>query len=141
VILWGALRVIRESVHILLEGVPRGMSTTEVHTAMSEVEGVEDIHHMNIWTICSHILALSAHVDVKPEFKQGQADVLRRIEELLFERFHISHTTLQVECTRCVEGPVIKEIHHRPRSSSLHSHAGHARGHGHSHGDSCGHDH
>lgn len=139
VILWGALRVVRESVHILLEGVPRGLSTAEVHSAMRAVEGVDDVHHMNIWTICSHILALSAHVDVKPEYKEGQADVLRRIEELLFERFHISHTTLQVECTRCVEGSVIKEMRHRPRSSSLHSHASHTHGHG--RGGSCSHDH
>jgi cobalt-zinc-cadmium efflux system protein len=135
VIFWGSWRVVRESVHILLEGVPRGMSTGEVHDAILDIEGVNDLHHLNIWTICSHILALSAHVDVKPEFKGEQAKVLRSIEEILFERFHISHTTLQVECTRCIEGPVIKDIHHRPRSSSLHTHGGH------SHGASCRHDH
>jgi cobalt-zinc-cadmium efflux system protein len=135
VIFWGSWRVVRESVHILLEGVPRGMSIGEVHDSILDVEGVNDVHHLNIWTICSHILALSAHVDVKPEFKGEQAGVLRRIEEILFDRFHISHTTLQVECTRCIEGPVIKDMHHRPRSSSLHTHGGH------SHGASCRHDH
>jgi cobalt-zinc-cadmium efflux system protein len=141
VIFWGSWRVIRESVHILLEGVPRGMSIDEVHDAILGVNGVNDVHHLNIWTICSHILAFSAHVDVKPEFKGEQAGVLRSIEELLFDRFHISHTTLQVECTRCIEGPVIKDIHHRPRASSLHSHAGHAHGHGHTHGPGCNHGH
>ncbi|MBT0663520.1 cation diffusion facilitator family transporter [Geobacter pelophilus] len=141
VIFWGSWRVIRESVHILLEGVPRGMSIDEVHDAIISVDGVNDVHHLNIWTICSHILAFSAHVDVKPEFKGEQAGVLRSIEELLFDRFHISHTTLQVECTRCIEGPVIKDIHHRPRASSLHSHGGHAHGHGHQHGQGCSHDH
>lgn len=137
VIFWGSWRVIRDSVHILLEGVPRGMSVGEVHGAIVNVEGVDDVHHLNIWTICSHINALSAHIDVNPAFKGKQAGVLRRIEELLFDRFHISHTTLQVECSRCVEGPVIKEIQHRPRSSSLYSHGGHAHGHG----DSCRHKH
>ncbi len=137
VIFWGSWRVVRESVHILLEGVPRGMSTTAVHAAILEVDGVNHVHHLNIWTICSHILALSAHVDIKPEYKDEQAGVLRRIEELLFEGYHISHTTLQVECTMCIEGPVIKEMHHRPRSSSRHLH-GHT--HPHHHGG-CGHDH
>jgi cobalt-zinc-cadmium efflux system protein len=137
VIFWGSWRVIRESVHILLEGVPRGMSLAEVHAAIREVEGVNEVHHLNIWTICSHILALSSHVDVKPEYRENQSGVLRRIEELLFERFHISHTTLQVECTRCMEGPVIKEMRHRPRSSSRHQH-GHP--HPHRHGG-CSHDH
>uniref|UniRef100_A0A831UAY8 Cation transporter n=1 Tax=Geobacter metallireducens TaxID=28232 RepID=A0A831UAY8_GEOME len=145
VIFWGSWRVIRESSHILMEGVPRGMSTQAVAAAMGEVEGVNAVHHLNIWTICSHILALSAHVDVKPEYKERQADVLRRLEEILFERYHISHTTLQAECTRCVEAPpVIKELRHRPRHGQHHDHHhGHGHGHGHDHHGHghCGHDH
>ena len=139
VIFWGAWRVIRESAHILLEGVPRGMSVTEVATAIRGVEGVNDVHHMNLWTICSHILALSAHVDVHPDFKGRQAGVLRAIEDLLMERYHISHTTLQVGCTMCIEAPVIKEFRHRPRKGLAHH--GHAHGHGRGHGPGCSHDH
>jgi cobalt-zinc-cadmium efflux system protein len=134
VICWGALRVIRESAHILLEGAPRGMSTSEVVGAIRTVEGVNDVHHLNIWTICSHILALSAHVDVKPEYKRDQVGVLREIEELLLKRFHISHTTLQPECTMCIDSPVLKELHHRPRKGG-HDH------HGHHHHDHHDHDH
>ncbi len=135
VIFWGAWRVLRESSHILLEGVPRGMSTTEVAGLIREVEGVNDIHHLNLWTICSHILALSAHVDIDPDYKTRQAGVLRHIEELLMERYHISHTTLQVECTMCVEMPVLKELRHRPRKAHLHEHEGHH------HHLGCDHDH
>lgn len=123
---WG---VLRSSVHILLEGVPRGMSTAAVADAIREVEGVNDVHHLNIWTICSHIQALSAHVDIEPEYKGRQAVVLRAIEELLLSAYHITHTTLQVECTLCVEGPVIKPLRHRPRTV------------GRDHGPGCGHEH
>lgn len=133
-IFWGAWRVIRESAHILLEGMPRGLSTAEVVDAIREVEGVNDVHHLNIWTICSHILALSAHIDVKPEHKERQAGVLRAIEEILLERYHISHTTLQAECTLCIEAPVIKELRHRPRKRHPHPHPhGHAHEHPHEH--------
>ncbi|WP_243370145.1 cation diffusion facilitator family transporter [Geotalea sp. SG265] len=135
VIFSGSWRVIRESVHILLEGVPRNMSVTEVSEAMRSIDGVNSVHHLNIWTICSHILALSAHVDILPDHKDNQTEVLRRIEELLFERYHISHTTLQAECTRCVEGPIIKEMRHRPRAAHSHDHS-HEHGtcsHGHHH--------
>jgi cobalt-zinc-cadmium efflux system protein len=124
VIFWGAWRVIRESAHILLEGAPRGMSSSEVVEAIRTIEGVNDVHHLNIWTICSHILALSAHVDVKPEHKRNQAGVLREIEELLMSRYHISHTTLQAECTMCIDSPVFKELRHRPRKSA-HDHQHH----------------
>ncbi|HLO25026.1 MAG TPA: cation diffusion facilitator family transporter [Geobacteraceae bacterium] len=134
VIFWGSWRVIRESVHILLEGVPRGMSIGEVTEAIRGVEGVNDVHHLNIWTICSHILALSAHIDVKPDYKKTQAEVLRRVEDLLLDTYHVSHTTLQVECTMCIATPVLKELRHRPRKGA-HPHD-HAHGHG-----TCGHDH
>jgi cobalt-zinc-cadmium efflux system protein len=127
VIFWGAWRVLRESSHILLEGAPRGMSTVEVGGTIRTVPGVNDVHHLNIWTICSHILAMSAHVDIKPEYKANQAGVLRDIEELLLQRYHISHTTLQVECTMCIETPVLKDLHHRPRKGH------HDHGHDHSH--------
>lgn len=134
VIFWGAWRVIRESVHILLEGAPRGMSTSEVVGAIRTIEGVNDVHHLNIWTICSHILALSAHVDVKPEHKRNQAGVLREIEELLLKRYHISHTTLQAECTMCIDSPVFKELRHRHRKKADDHHKHH-------HHDQLGHDH
>ncbi|ANA39398.1 MULTISPECIES: cation diffusion facilitator family transporter [Geobacter] len=143
VIFAGSWRVLREASHILLEGVPRGMSTRQVADEMAGVEGVNAVHQMNIWTICSHILALSAHVDVKPEYKERQAEVLRQIEQLLLERYHITHTTLQAECTRCVDGPVIKDLRHRPRHGQSHddhshshvhcTHGPHEHHHGHSH--------
>lgn len=138
IIFFGAWRVLRESAHILMEGAPRGMSAQEVAETIRSIEGVNEVHHLNLWTICSHIIALSAHVDVKPEFRDEQSHVLLSIEEELFERHHISHTTLQAECTRCVEGPLIKELRHRPRHAHLHPAAA---GHGHSHGHSHDHDH
>ncbi|HEY6837165.1 MAG TPA: cation diffusion facilitator family transporter [Geobacteraceae bacterium] len=130
VIFSGAWRVLRESTHILLEGVPRGMDLNEVTATIREVEGVNDVHHLNLWTICSHILALSAHVDIKPSHKGKQAGVLRVIEDVLMDKYHISHTTLQVECTMCIEAPVLKDLRHRPRRGHAHAH-GHAHGHAH----------
>jgi cobalt-zinc-cadmium efflux system protein len=130
-IFWGAWRVLREATHILLEGTPRGLNTSEVVETIRGIEGVHDVHHFNLWTICSHILALSAHVDIDPEHKEKQASVLRNIEEILFDKYHISHTTLQVECTLCVEAPLIKGFLHRPRKSSIHAHAHGACGHAH----------
>lgn len=129
VIAWGSWRVIRESVHILLEGVPRNMSIGEVSDTIRSVDGINNVHHLNIWTICSHIIALSAHVDIQPSHKDNQTEVLRRVEELLFQRYHISHTTLQAECTKCLEGPIIKEMRHRPRAAHSHDHSACSHGH------------
>jgi cobalt-zinc-cadmium efflux system protein len=76
---------------------------------------------------------MSAHVDVKPEYKANQAGVLRDIEELLLKRYHISHTTLQVECTMCIETPLIKELRHRPRKEHYDHDHDHSHKHEHDH--------
>ncbi len=139
IIFCGSWRVIREAVHILLEGVPRGIEVEKVSASILEIEGVEEVHHVNIWTICSHILALSGHVVVPPTFKGDHGGILRRIEERLFERYHISHTTLQLETSRCTDIEGAKQFRHRPRAASL-AHA-HAHPHHHPHGSCQGHHH
>ncbi|HEY3307872.1 MAG TPA: cation diffusion facilitator family transporter [Desulfuromonadaceae bacterium] len=125
VVFLGAGRVLRESTHILLEGVPRGMTIAEITDSIRKVEGVKDIHHLNVWSICSHIVVLSAHLDVTTEFKQRQSTVIHEVEHMLLDTFGISHTTLQVECISCISGPVIKKIRHRGAHHHEHCHHHH----------------
>lgn len=132
VVFFGAWRVLRESTHILLEGVPRGMHIAEIAESMRAVEGVKDIHHLNVWSICSHIVALSAHMDVTTEFKQRQSTVIHSVEHMLLDKYGIDHTTLQVECFACISGPIIKKIKHRGHHEHDHGH-GHGHDHGHAH--------
>jgi len=129
---WGSIRVIREAGHILLEGVPHGIDINELVEAMRRVEGVDDVHHLHVWSICSHIKALSAHIDIHPEYRLRQGEIIGEIEHLLDHDYHITHTTLQGECSRCATGPLIQDLRHRPRKSSLCSH-GHGGHHGHHH--------
>jgi cobalt-zinc-cadmium efflux system protein len=133
IIAWGAVRVLREAGHILLEGVPKHVDIQELVGRMRAVEGVNDIHHLHVWSICSHISALSAHVDVEPEYRLRQGEIVGELEEMLEHDYHITHSTLQVECSRCVTGPVIQQLRHRARRSSLcsHGHAGHDHSHSH----------
>lgn len=127
IILWGALRLLREAGHILLEGVPPGIELNTVVARMRGVAGVNDIHHLHVWSICSHITALSAHIDVEPEYRLRQGEIVGALEEILEHDYHITHTTLQVECSRCLTGPVIQQLQHRPR----HDHHCHDEGHQH----------
>lgn len=127
VIGFGAVRILRESLHILLEGVPRNIDLDQVVARMRAVEGVNDIHHLHVWSICSHISALSAHIDIAPDYRLRQGEIVGEIEQLLEQDFHITHSTLQGECSSCLTGPVIQQLQHRPRRSSLcsHGHDGH----------------
>jgi cobalt-zinc-cadmium efflux system protein len=121
VVFVGAFRVLRDSVHILLEGVPRGLKVADVLADIKAVEGVEDIHHLNVWAVCSHIVILSAHVNIRPAFKEKQALVIYNIDQMLIQKFHISHTTLQVECMNCIEGPVFRSLEHSVQTHDHHA--------------------
>lgn len=114
-ILVGAGRVLRDSTHIFMEGTPRGLELTEVADSIRAVAGVQDVHHLNIWTVCSHILALSVHVDIDSSNEEHRGAILHAIEHLLAERFHITHTTIQMECATCTAGPMIKAMSHQKR--------------------------
>jgi cobalt-zinc-cadmium efflux system protein len=114
-ILVGAGRVLRDAVHILMEGVPRGLSVEQVALRIRRIAGVADVHHLNLWSVCSHILALSAHVEINPEYDGKRSELLHDIEHELQHSFHITHTTIQLDCSGCDGGPLIKELRHTER--------------------------
>ncbi len=124
-ILTGAFRLMREAVHILMEGVPRGLSVERVAERIRSVEGVTDIHHLNLWAVCSHIIALSAHVEIDPQHDGQRSQLMHAIEHELRHRFHITHTTIQFDCSACNGGPLVKELAHSERETVC-------SGHGHS---------
>jgi len=116
-ILGGAWRLLHEATHILMEGVPRGMSVDQVADKIRGIEGVLDVHHLNLWSVCSHIIALSAHVEVKAEHYEHRSQLLHNIEHELHHSYHITHTTIQFDCSTCSNGPLFKELRHSERRS------------------------
>jgi cobalt-zinc-cadmium efflux system protein len=87
--------LLRDSVAILLESTPRGLDAEEIGRAMIGVEDVREVHDLHVWTITSGFPSLSAHVLVSPEADcHGKR---RELEQVLAERFGLTHTTLQVE--------------------------------------------
>ena len=112
ILLVGATRVILESSHILLEGVPKGTDINKVAETIKAVEGVSGLHNLHVWSICSNLYALSAHVEIEDAARNNQKRVLTKIEEKLTHDFHISHTTLQLECEECTGDDLIKPMNH-----------------------------
>jgi cobalt-zinc-cadmium efflux system protein len=89
--------LLRRSGRILLEAAPEGMSPQEIATAIHRHAGVTDVHDLHVWEIASGFPALSAHVLVGRD--EDCHAIRRELEALLHERFHLDHTTLQVEHT------------------------------------------
>ena len=104
VILGGAVRIVKESVDILLESVPQHVEIEKVTAAVKSIPGVEDLHDIHIWTITSGIYALSAHVSITDQTVSQSCDIVTKVNEILAENFNITHTTLQLECESCPTG-------------------------------------
>ena len=100
-IVYTAWDIIRESLNILLEGLPRGLELNDVTKVMTGVAGVLDVHDLHIWSLGSSTHALSCHALIEDMPPSESECILKRMNEVL-ARFNIHHTTIQFEHVPCV---------------------------------------
>lgn len=97
IILVNATGLLRDAFNLLLEGVPKHLKLKEVEAAIRAVPDVVSVEDLHVWGLCSHLSSLSAHVKVRPNGLKDTRALLNAINSPLRERFHITHTTLQLE--------------------------------------------
>lgn len=100
-ILWSAVGIIRETLNILLEGTPRGMSVQRVTEEISRTEGVLGVHDLHVWSLGADTHALSCHICIADIPPSASDRILREVNERLARLFHINHTTIQFENVVC----------------------------------------
>jgi cobalt-zinc-cadmium efflux system protein len=100
-ILWSSFGIMRETLNILLEGTPRGMKLARVAAAIQEIEGVNDVHDLHVWSIGSETSALSCHISIADIPMSASERILRDVKERLHADFRIDHTTIQFEHAVC----------------------------------------
>ena len=105
-IVWTAWDIIKETLNILLEGLPRGLNLDEVTAAMRQVHDVLDAHDVHIWSLGSSTRALSCHVLIEDVPPSESDAVLRGLNQMLYDRFGIQHTTVQFEHVNCPGCPI-----------------------------------
>lgn len=120
-ILWSSIGIIRESLDILLEGVPSGMEVGLIQEVIRHIEGVNDVHDLHVWCIGSDTYSLSCHVSIADMRASESESIMQGIRDQLARQFHIHHTTIQFELADCevAHGCVI--------------HVSHEHGHTHTH--------
>ncbi len=110
VILVSSLSILHESLRILLQFAPRDIAIEDVIATMESVKGVSGVHNVHLWTLCSNINVLDAHVyccEIDPDSReQIKAEIKHRLEP-----FRIGHSTLEFECRECEDCRVIQELH------------------------------
>src|SRR5215510_3902793 len=100
-ILWSGFGIVRETLNILLEGTPRGIQLERVESAMREIDGVNDVHDLHVWSIGSETRALSCHISIADIPPSVSERILRDVKERLHHDFRIDHTTIQFEHAAC----------------------------------------
>jgi len=109
-ILWQSFPDMRRSIHILMEGAPADVDADDLVAAMQSIDGVLEIHHLHLWELDEHERALEAHVVVETADLQRWSEIKQEIKARLGERFHIHHSTLELEgrdeaaCQPCPTG-------------------------------------
>jgi cobalt-zinc-cadmium efflux system protein len=111
-LLYGAFTLVFGSVRILLEFAPRHVDADTLTKVLMEIDGIKGVHDIHIWSICSHIHAMSAHVLVDRIHVQQTEVLISNISKTVKDRFQILHTTLQFECAECMLNDAGHESHH-----------------------------
>lgn len=93
--------LLKESINILLEGVPEGIDLNSLEQALCKIKGVIDIHELHVWAITSDRVSLTAHIVIDPAY--DCESVLSEVRKLLVPQFGITHTTLQHERKICID--------------------------------------
>ena len=101
-ILRGAFVLLKRSSHILLEGVPEGVAPEEIRAALATADpAIAEVHHLHVWQIASGSRMATLHARLR---EGGDAQqVMRSVQHVLRERFSISHVTVQIESSDCLD--------------------------------------
>ncbi len=91
-----AVSVVKDALHILLEGVPKGLDPVKVRLTIGSIPSVISVNDLHIWSLSSHEIALSCHVLLEEETKQEIVQTVDRIKSTLLEQHGIGHATIEV---------------------------------------------
>lgn len=100
VIILGGFRVVKDSVWIFLDFVPKGFDVEEIRDKIIKINGIIDVHDIHIWSIGYGVAAFSAHVVVDNQLLSEADKIRKKIEEEL-NHMGIKHSVIQIECIKC----------------------------------------
>jgi len=110
-ILFSAIGILKDSIRILFQFAPKDVNFNGVIKDMLSVKGVKGVHDMHIWSLCSHINVIDAHV-YTDESSLGKIENIKAEIKRKLEKHNIKHATLEFECKECAEKSRVKHIKH-----------------------------
>jgi len=125
-ILYNAWGILRDAVDILLEATPRDVNIKHMVDDIIQVDGVLGIHDIHVWSLTQSLRTMSAHILTDDLHISAGADIQRRINEIVRQRYNIAHATLQLECVDCFPDSLYCDLNCQLRLDDVqHSHSSH----------------
>ena len=104
IIVYNAYRISSDSIHILLEGVPKGLNRDSIVHSIEALTGEKSVKDLHVWNLCSHLCALSVHLVLPESQMSRQKVILENVSNRLEEKFNIVHSTIQIESEEWQKG-------------------------------------
>ena len=112
-LLYSAFRLVIGSMRILLEFAPKHIDADRLSKEIMVFNGIKGVHDIHIWSICSNIHAMSAHIMVDRMHVHQTETFISNISKMVSDKFNIMHTTLQFECAECTPVEIGHRDHHQ----------------------------
>jgi cobalt-zinc-cadmium efflux system protein len=112
-LLYGAFRLVIGSMRILLEFAPKHVDAFRLSKEIMVFNGIKGVHDIHIWSICSNIHAMSAHIQVDRMHVHQTETFISDISKMVSDKFNIMHATLQFECAECTHVEIGHKNHHQ----------------------------
>ena len=97
IILIGTVSLLKESLRLSLDGVPKGIKLDSIKNAALKIRGIKDIHHVHVWAISTTENAMTAHVVLNEETNNEQEQSIKNILRHEMEHQQITHLTIETE--------------------------------------------
>lgn len=107
-----AYEIVKETVHVLMEGTPHDISLPLMKETLEKIPGVRDVHHVHVWSVGEHDNHMEAHIRVNDMMVSSADGIRAQAEEILHDQFKIGHATLQIENDSCPDTALIKQQSH-----------------------------
>jgi len=109
VIIIQAYKILRESVDILMQSTPESLDLDEIKKHLEQLPMIRNIHHVHCWRLQDHDILFEAHIETSEDLLLSDSNkLLKEVETILKQKFHINHTTLQAEFDVCGDKSMIK---------------------------------
>lgn len=111
VVLASGFMVIDDSVRILLQFTPKNVKFEDVYSDITSVEGIDGVHDIHLWSLCSNVNVIDAHVLTTKTDIRETTQIRDKVKERL-EKYNIKHVTLEFECDECIDPKRVKKVDH-----------------------------